>query len=211
MPKLARNSVGGLGVGVKSWGLGLFAAIFGTTLFFPAFAGANPSGQNSDTTAPPISAEIIGPDATVKMSDDMPMYQPAIVTIRAGQTIEWKNAGTVSHSVTDDATKALKPDDALVPRNAKPFNSGNVMPGGTFRHTFTVPGRYRYFCLSHEVDKMVGEVIVAEVPGPSNSRVSSAAHEKPKAAKTSVRVGSVPDEAEPWRGLDRNADLRDDP
>jgi hypothetical protein len=34
------------------------------------------------------------------------------------------------------------------------------MPGGRFRHTFTEPGRYRYFCPSHEADKMVGEVIV---------------------------------------------------
>jgi plastocyanin len=211
VPKLARNSVGGLGVGVKSWGLGLFAAIFEVTLLLPAFAGADPSGQNSDATAPPISADILGPDATIKMSDDTPMYQPEIVTIRAGQTIEWKNAGTVSHSVTDDAKRATRPDDALVPKNAKPFNSGNVMPGRTFRHTFTVPGRYRYFCLSHEVDKMVGEVIVQEVPGSPRSRVSSAAREKPKVAKTSARVGSAPDEAQPWRYLDRDSDVRDDP
>lgn len=211
MPKLARNSVGGLGVGAKSRGFRLFAAIFGMTLFLPAFAGANPSGENSDATAPPISADIVGPDATIKMSDDTPMYQPEIVRIRAGQTVEWKNAGAVSHSVTDDSTRATKPDDALVPKNARPFNSGNVMPGGTFRHTFTVPGRYRYFCLSHEVDKMVGEVIVEEVPGPSPSRVRSAAREKPRVAKTSARGGPAPDEAQPWRYLERDSDVRDDP
>lgn len=213
MPKLARNSVGGLGVGVKSWGFGLFAAVILIVPLIPAIAGANPSGKDSDQTAPPISAEIIGPDASIKMSDDMPMYQPEIVTIRAGQTVEWKNIGSVSHSVTDDPGRAVKPEDALVPRNAKAFNSGNVMPGATFRHTFTIPGRYRYFCLSHEVDKMIGEIVVEEVPGPAPSRVSSAEHKKPKPAKAAAATeaaGSEQDASQPWRDLDRDSS-REDP
>ncbi|QBQ54317.1 plastocyanin/azurin family copper-binding protein [Nitrosococcus wardiae] len=32
-------------------------------------------------------------------------------------------------------------------------------PGGTYRHTFTVPGTYRYFCIPHEAQGMMGETV----------------------------------------------------
>jgi plastocyanin len=159
VPKLASNSVRGPGVGVKGLGVGLFAAAFSALL---TYAVADAQGP-SDAQAPAdqtISAEVIEPAAVIKMSDDAPMYQPDNVIIHAGDTVEWKNSGMVSHSATDDPAKATKPDNALLPHEAKPFSSGGVMPGATYRYTFMVPGRYRYFCLSHEADKMVGEVIV---------------------------------------------------
>ena len=119
----------------------------------------------------PISADIVSPAAApgpaavvVKMNDDMPMYSPETLTIKEGQTIEWKNVGTVSHSATNNPQLADNPEHALSPSGADIFNSGAVMPGGAFRHTFKVPGRYRYFCLSHEKDKMIGEVTVEPVP-----------------------------------------------
>jgi plastocyanin len=100
------------------------------------------------------------------MSDDVPMYRPGSIRIIAGQTVEWQNDGQVSHSAIDDPVRANQPGDALLPVGVAPFNSGNVMPGGRFRHTFSFPGRYRYFCLTHEGDRMVGEVIVepAQIP-----------------------------------------------
>src|SRR5581483_11656614 len=97
------------------------------------------------------------PVQIVKMSDDDPMYRPSSIQINAGQTVEWENDGQVSHSVTDDPARANQPSDVLLPAGVTPFNSGNVMPGGRFRHTFSKPGRYRYFCLTHEGDKMIGE------------------------------------------------------
>src|SRR5207248_84112 len=96
----------------------------------------------------------------VKMNDDDPMYRPSTIQVGLGQTVEWENDGQVSHSVTDDPARADKPGDALLPYGVKPFGSGNVLPGGRFRYSFTQPGRYRYFCLTHEGDKMIGEVIV---------------------------------------------------
>ncbi len=50
--------------------------------------------------------------------------------------------------------------DVALPVGAKPFNSGNLKPGQAYRHTFTVPGRYRYFCVPHEGAGMIGEVVV---------------------------------------------------
>jgi plastocyanin len=111
-----------------------------------------------ESATPPTDSG--SPIAVVQMRDDAPMYQPSNVIIRAGQTVEWVNAGDVSHSVVDDPGKADKPDDALLPAGAETFASGNVMPGGKFQHTFMMPGRYRYFCMSHEIDDMVGEIVV---------------------------------------------------
>jgi plastocyanin len=113
------------------------------------------------------------------MNDDDPMYRPNNIQINTGQTIEWENDGQVSHSVTDDPTRANKPGDALLPSGVTPFNSGNVMPGGTFRHTFSKPGRYRYFCVTHEMDKMIGEVIVTPAQFPRHEQLAASSPRVP--------------------------------
>jgi plastocyanin len=156
---------------VRVWRVGMGAGLFAILLLIPLYAAANPSGEAPAAAAglTPVSfpeSTSAAPIWIVKMNDDDPMYRPNSVEIQVGQTIEWQNDGQVSHSVTDDPTRANKPGDALLPEGVKPFNSGNVMPGGRYRHTFTQPGRYRYFCLTHEGDKMVGEVIVASRAAP---------------------------------------------
>lgn len=72
----------------------------------------------------------------------------------------WKNVSLETHTVTDDPRAARLPDDAILPENARPFDSGPLGLGDTFAHTFDVPGVYRYFCLLHEAEHMVGTVIV---------------------------------------------------
>jgi plastocyanin len=130
-------------------------------LLYPTAAVAHPDEE-------PISAEVITPEeppaAVVKMNDDMPMYSPERLNIKEGQTIEWQNIGRVSHSATNNPQLADNPEHALSPTGAEVFNSGAMLPGGAFRHTFKIPGRYRYFCLSHEKDKMIGEVTVEPLP-----------------------------------------------
>ena len=149
------------------------------------------------------------------MRDDDPMYQPPRIVIQAGQTVEWKNYGTVSHSATDDQTKAMNPEDALLPRSAKPFFSGNVLPGGTYRHTFLVPGRYRYFCMTHEVDKMIGEIIVEPAGGlppthpgilgrESAPRPPTISLSIPTPIATPARKPSF--RSEPWRKMERTVE-----
>jgi plastocyanin len=144
--------------------------------FLPAVAQAHPDEE-------PISAEIVSPAtapeppaAVIKMNDDLPMYNPERLTIREGQTIEWQNKGAVSHSATNNPQLADNPEHALSPAGAETFNSGAVMPGGAFRHTFKIPGRYRYFCLSHEKDKMIGEVTVEPLPKKKTPRAHRESH-----------------------------------
>jgi plastocyanin len=191
VPKFATSSEGGPGVCASLSGLALVTGILLLVAVFATGAEAAPPATEIDVratsyaeaAAPP--SEIGGPAAIIKMSDDAPMYQPERIVIRAGQTVEWVNRGAVSHSVVDDPTKADKPEDVALPAGAKTFASGNVMPGGKFRQTFLMPGAYRYFCISHEVDAMVGEVVV-KPPTPS------------EAARAASQL-----RAQPWRTIDR--------
>ena len=158
--------------------LGIGAGLFATLLLIPFYAAAHPSGEAPATASGITPASFsestsAAPIQIVKMNDDDPMYRRSMVEITVGQTIEWQNDGQVSHSVTDDPAHANQLTDALLPAGVKPFNSGNIMPGGRFRYTFTRPGRYRYFCMTHEADKMVGEVIVQPQPVPPPQRVAA--------------------------------------
>ena len=92
-------------------------------------------------------------------------FMPDHVTIHQGQSVEWNNTEMMeTHTITDDPALAKKSEDALLPAGAEPFNSGNLKPGQTFRHVFSVPGHYRYFCLPHEHFGMVGDIEVLPDP-----------------------------------------------
>lgn len=101
-----------------------------------------------------------GANILVRMTDEF-RYQPESITVRVGDTVEWINFGRlVGHTVTADPDEAFEPQHVVLPPGAEAFDSGLLPIGESFRHTFTVPGRYVYFCESHEAQGMVGEVIV---------------------------------------------------
>lgn len=87
-------------------------------------------------------------------------FTPQTLTIHVGDTVVWKNGSALSHTVTDVPKLASKAGDAMLPKGAKPFNSGYIDPGQSYSHTFTVPGTYHYFCIPHEATGMTGVVIV---------------------------------------------------
>ncbi len=96
---------------------------------------------------------------TVGMSD-MVAFVPVTVTIRAGQSVVWKNTSVTVHNVVDDLSKATNAADVHLPRGVKPFDSGYMQSGQVYARTFTVPGIYRYVCTLHESSGMKGVVIV---------------------------------------------------
>jgi plastocyanin len=100
------------------------------------------------------------PAIVIKMLDAPPSFAPVRTTIRAGDTVEWDNVGSQLHHVTTDPSAALKKNDVANPPGAKPFDSGFLKPGESFRQTFSVPGIYRYTCAVHEAKGMNGEVVV---------------------------------------------------
>jgi plastocyanin len=87
-------------------------------------------------------------------------FEPREVTIPVGGTVEWRNSSIETHTVTDDPAAAKDPAHAQLPAGGQAFNSGPLKPGQSYSHTFTVPGRYSYFCQPHEMHGMLGEVVV---------------------------------------------------
>ncbi len=96
----------------------------------------------------------------IKMSDTPPKFLPMSVTIDKGDTVEWINNAQSLHSVTTNPSVAQDPKDVSLPAGAKPFDSGFMPPGAKWSYTFTVPGTYKYLCLPHEKDHMVGVIEV---------------------------------------------------
>jgi len=105
---------------------------------------------------------LAAPAVTVKMTDTPPKFIPEKASIKVGQTIEWTNNAATLHSVDADPSMVQVPKDVVLPSGAKPFVSGFMTPGATFDYTFTVPGVYKYTCVPHEKDGMVGEIDVAK-------------------------------------------------
>ena len=90
-------------------------------------------------------------------------FRPRGLLIQPGQAVRWINhdAGNV-HTVT-----AYHPDNGKplrIPQEAKPWNSGYLMPEQSFRMVFDTPGVYDYFCIPHEHAGMVGRIVVGQ-PG----------------------------------------------
>jgi len=96
--------------------------------------------------------------AVVEMTNGL-AFQPDGVRIKAGETVEWRNRSLFTHTVTDDQARAKDAADAQLPEGVSSF-SAEVGPGEVYRHIFTVPGTYRYFCIPHEGRGMHGQVIV---------------------------------------------------
>jgi len=101
-----------------------------------------------------------GDDAkTVEMTDSH-TFKPMDVTIKAGESILWKNASKDVHTVSTEARAPARKDWVLLPEGAKAFHSGDLRPGETWRHTFTVAGTYKYVCTHHEEHGMMGTITV---------------------------------------------------
>ena len=102
-----------------------------------------------------------GPDvaAAVDMTPAL-TFEPAAITVRVGDKVEWRNRTLLTHTVTADPRITADASNIELPEGARPFNSAAIPPGQVFRYTFTLPGTYRYLCLPHEGQEMFGTVIV---------------------------------------------------
>jgi amicyanin len=79
-------------------------------------------------------------------------FDPADVTIKAGETVTWTNDEGVPH----DVEKTSGPGGTF---SSGP--EGGMMEGDTFSHTFDQPGTYEYVCRVH-APGMAGTVEVTE-------------------------------------------------
>src|SRR4051794_24073586 len=86
----------------------------------------------------------------VAIPDDKSVFEPASVRLKVGDSVEWTNHALIGHTVTCDPAKAKSAKDVALPSGAAAFDSGEFETDQTWKHQFTAPGRYRYFCILHE-------------------------------------------------------------
>ena len=125
------------------------------------------------TPQPPSGSNI------VQMMDSA-RFEPALITINAGETVEWKNVSRHPHTITANPDLAKNPAHVILPQGAEPFHSGEVAAGGQFSHKFTTPGTYYYVCLLHGDIGMVGIVVVkpTEEAGPPDANAPARSGEQ---------------------------------
>ena len=64
-------------------------------------------------------------------------FDPAVLTINAGDTVLWINKDMFPHTATAQG----------------PFDSGVIQPANSWQHTFTEPGAIDYICTLHTTMK----------------------------------------------------------
>lgn len=131
--------------------IGAWMVLFGLT----AMIGACSNGEDRRE----MSGDEGRNGATVEMTSSH-QFMPRDVTVKVGEAVTWKNSANDVHTVTADPSRAKMKENVSLPTGAKPFHSGDLQPGKTFRHTFTVAGTYKYVCLTHEDKGMTGTVTV---------------------------------------------------
>jgi plastocyanin len=116
--------------------------------------------QTAPSSASPAASGPTQPAVVVDMTGSLLVFEPAIIEVKAGQTVVWKNSSREVHTVTADPGQATNAQDVILPKGAARFDSGYLNPTQSYEHTFRTPGTYRYVCTLHEVQRMIGQIIV---------------------------------------------------
>jgi len=109
-----------------------------TTLLLPALlllaacSGTGHAPAAPSSAAPPASA------GTHVVTINNFKFQPAELTVKAGETVQWKNADIVPHSATANEVS-----------QARAFDSGSIAKGGSWQWVAAKPGAYDYICTLH--------------------------------------------------------------
>lgn len=97
-------------------------------------------------------------------------FEPAQLTIAPGDTVVWKNTGSIAHSVTayeDEIPEGAEYfasggfDSESAARSGYP-SQGSISGGESYEYTPQTAGTYEYFCIPHEAAGMKGSITVSE-------------------------------------------------
>jgi plastocyanin len=92
------------------------------------------------------------PAAVIVISDAPGEFMPRTMTIRVGDTVEWKNTGGIANSVEFVGE--------VFPQGTASSPSGLMAPQKNYSFTFTAPGSYAYICRFHLINGLIGKIIV---------------------------------------------------
>ena len=112
------------------------------------YAAAGAGGAKSFTVVIPKGSA--NPEVDITKLGPRQWYLPRQITIHTNDTITWKNDDTEAHTVTSGVSagiESLMNNKRGIPNGI--FDSGAFKPGQSWKHTFTNPGTYTYFCTIH--------------------------------------------------------------
>jgi plastocyanin len=114
---------------------------------FIVFLARGCAGNNTQKPAAPnettATPQVTGQGKIVDISIKNFAFNPALVTISAGDTVRWTNQDSVTHIV-----------------KGSNFESGSLAQKDTYEFTFTKSGTYDYICSIHP--SMKGTITVTE-------------------------------------------------
>jgi plastocyanin len=126
----------------------------------PAAPGAAPAG---DSKGKPANEVIVQMHEVPGSAGAMFRFEPANLTIKVGTTIKWVNTSGEDgprHTSTNDPEWETPQTPAILPPGAMKWRSGFLRNGESSTHTFTVLGKYQYFCETHGQYGMLGTITV---------------------------------------------------
>jgi len=149
-----------------------------------ATPNADPDPGSEDTRTPtststPTPTPTPGVDVTIELQDAAD-FEPPGTAIEPGDTVEWVNEGSVTHTVT--AAADTLPDGAAYFASGgfdtesaatdgwNADQSGGIAPGESYRHTFETRGAFTYYSIPYEQD-VFGQIQVGNAtptPTPEN-------------------------------------------
>lgn len=95
-------------------------------------------------------------------------FEPASLTISAGEKVVWINKSTMDHTCTSGTNCS---------KDGK-WNSGYLSQYQSFSYVFDSVGTYNYFCIPHCLSGMKGVIIVKENPPKENTGLKKKADEE---------------------------------
>lgn len=102
------------------------------------------SRGSRDTANADVPAKEVAPavaSTVVQVSVKNLQFSPVTIEVKKGDVVEWKNDDLVPHTATSAA-----------------FDSGTIISGKSWRHTFTNAGKFSYICTFHPAMKGVVNV-----------------------------------------------------
>jgi plastocyanin len=119
--------------------------------------------------------------ATTQVSIVNFAFNPTPVTVKVGDTVNWTNTSTTTHTTTSDGT------DVCCPNGPALWASGNLVANAQFPFVFNVAGAYKYHCSIHTT--MHGQINVKGNAMPRTGTTTT--HFTIVWAKTAIPAGYV--------------------
>jgi plastocyanin len=114
----------------------LASAVTGQSVPVPSQSAGSASTPSAAATPPPAGQTVTGVTAAQTVQETAALkFDPASVTVSAGQVVGWTNTGSIPHNVTFDADPEL--------------TSSTMNQGDKHMVKFLTPGQYQYHCTFH--------------------------------------------------------------